>query len=522
MFRTLPLLLILSFLFLSTIAVADGGPFFQKADDFFTKYVKEGKVNYTSIAADPSTLNELVLLIEKFDLNQSSDQNYLKAFWINAYNIAAIKIVVDHYPVKSPYDIPGFFEKIKLNFAGETLSLDQLEKNRIFKRFEDARLHLVLVCAAESCPPIRNSAYFPKTLESELEEQSKKAINQKGFLTTKNGDLELPEFFRWYVHDFGDTKAFISKYTEKQIPQDCKIKYRKYDWTLNDYSAKRSTSLQPYRTSQLMQKGQNELKLFNSIYTQRMKDGFTSFNSRSTYYSMFGQYLHGVNNNLNIGFDLVYRSNLLNDFDRNSAFHAFNFRRYEKYKTYPCSESGSNNLASNSPCHETQGNPESRIDTLRTFDGAAVKTRADFGLSSFGPKFKINPVKKWKSLSWQQTFYIPIKKSVDGNYISFTQLFFDKPIGAKSQLFVEASAWTIVAPNYRNSVFFKIFYSYFPTKRLTLYAMTSIPTEFGVGSKYLISQNLELEVLFTRYTSLGSGSRDIQPSTINFGVRSTW
>ncbi|WP_348647892.1 DUF547 domain-containing protein [Arenibacter sp. F20364] len=40
-----------------------------------------------------------------------NDPNVYQAFWINTYNLLVIKGIVDHYPVKSPLDVPSFFYK---------------------------------------------------------------------------------------------------------------------------------------------------------------------------------------------------------------------------------------------------------------------------------------------------------------------------------------------------------------------------------------------------------------------------
>lgn len=514
--KTLTILL----LFICSLGYGQSSDFFSEADTFLKSFVKNGQVDYKAIKESPAQLEKLSQLIAAYNL---SDQNKTtqKAFLLNTYNILAIKNVIDHYPIKSPLSVPGFFDRLKNKVAGEQMTLDQLEKGRLFKQFKDARLHLVLVCAAKSCPPLQPGIFTPTNLEEELENYTVQIINSNEFLVLKNGVLEVSELFRWYTHDFGDTKVFLNHYRSEKIPTDCKIKYTKYDWTLNEHSLKVNPNIIPYRASQLIPKGSNELKLFNSLYTQRMKDGFDNFNSRSTYYSMFGQYLRGINSNLNLGFDFVIRSNLLNDLDGNSPFNTLRFQKYNRFNTFNCNEGGFN-LANNSPCHNAPGSPENSLDSLRNADGNILETTSDFGFASFGPKFKINPIKKWKNLTWQQTLYIPIQKSVDGNFISFTQIFYDKPIGSKSQLFIEASAWTLIAPNFRNSFFFKVFYSYFPTRRWTVYAMATIPNEAGIGSKYFITPNLEIELLYTRYNTLGFGTRDIQPSTFNLGLRSTW
>ena len=42
-----------------------------------------------------------------------------KAFWINAYNAAAIQTVLEKYPVKSIRDVDGAFKAVRRRVGGE-------------------------------------------------------------------------------------------------------------------------------------------------------------------------------------------------------------------------------------------------------------------------------------------------------------------------------------------------------------------------------------------------------------------
>ena len=50
-----------------------------------------------------------------------ADENTNKSFYINAYNIIVIYWVTKHYPLKSPLDNSGFFDKVKHRVAGEEM-----------------------------------------------------------------------------------------------------------------------------------------------------------------------------------------------------------------------------------------------------------------------------------------------------------------------------------------------------------------------------------------------------------------
>ncbi|MEX0273904.1 MAG: DUF547 domain-containing protein, partial [Flavobacteriaceae bacterium] len=136
-------------------------PFFERADRFFNTYVMDGRVDYKALKQDPTMLDELVDIMAHINISRDDETNF-QAFWINAYNIFTIKGIVNTYPVKSPMDIPGFFDKQQWKAGSMEITLNDIE-NKILRGYfpNEARFHFVLVCAGLGCPPIISNAYFP-------------------------------------------------------------------------------------------------------------------------------------------------------------------------------------------------------------------------------------------------------------------------------------------------------------------------------------------------------------------------
>ncbi len=494
--------------------------FFEQSDRFFQTFVENGLVNYSALRDQPDQLNRLWHTCQNSSPDHASPLQQ-KAFWINAYNIAIIKKIVDHYPIASPQDVKRFFTEADILFGESRMSLNELEREKLLKPFDDARLHFVLVCGAKGCPPLISGAYLPDLLEEQLNERSRAVLNNSYFvdLGEDNKRIWLSELFEWYSDDFGqDLIGFINQYRASPLPDGLTIRFRKYDWALNTTSPTTdlTTVLQNenrYRASFLLPLGQSEIKLFNSLYTQSQFDGFENLNSRSSYFAAFGQYLYGFRQNLNIGADVVFRSTITNDLHQHSPFRTLRFQNRSRYPTFACADNPTSPFC--------DGKPEMYSDTLRNSDGVPMRSEAIYGLSHMGPKVKFAPVRKWTNISLQQTVYIPIQKAVDGQWVSFTQLFFDYMPGQRTQLFVEASAWSILYPDFKIYPFVKVFYSYFPDHRWTFYAMTSIPIEYGLGTKFLITENIELEALYTYYLPVSALIGHVRPQTFNLGFRLT-
>ncbi|MFI1743460.1 DUF547 domain-containing protein [Thalassobellus sediminis] len=212
--------------------------FFYKADVFFSSYVSTGLVNYEAIEKKTESLIELIALSNSISF-KDLDSNTQKAFWINLYNIITIKSVIENLPIKSPLDVVGFFDTKKHEVVHETLTLNDIENNKIRRKYDDPRIHFVLVCAGLGCPPIINSAYLPKNLDSQLEKQTRLALNNPKFiqLNHKRKKVAISEIFKWYLSDFASKESklidYINIYREEKIPTDYKITYYTYDWSLN-------------------------------------------------------------------------------------------------------------------------------------------------------------------------------------------------------------------------------------------------------------------------------------------------
>lgn len=228
---------LLALIFSSGVYAQDLETFFSKTNTFLGEYVKNGKVAYSEINKDQSTLDELLKLAEGISV-QSSDKNNYQAFWVNAYNIAVIKGIIDNYPTKSPLDDKGFFDKTTYSLGGKKVTLNTIENELLRAKFKDARFHFVLVCGAVGCPPLISKAYIPSTLDSQLETQTKKALNGNFIkVNTKKKKVEVSEIMKWYKEDFvmdGMTEIdFINKYRTEQIPDNFKLNYFTYNWSLN-------------------------------------------------------------------------------------------------------------------------------------------------------------------------------------------------------------------------------------------------------------------------------------------------
>ena len=221
-----------------------------------SRYVDEqGRVDYAQLKrqADSALAPYLQQLAVTNPARLSRDARL--AFWINAYNAYALKLIVDHYPVSTiwattpgpakPTKEKSPFEMEIGTVADTTRTLDEIEHRIIRKRFDEPRIHFALVCAAASCPRLRREAYTGPRLDAQLDDQARTFLHDEQKNRIPGGDdrIALSRILKWYGQDFGpstdDLQQFLARYFEGPVRDrlsraDYTVDFRPYDWSLND------------------------------------------------------------------------------------------------------------------------------------------------------------------------------------------------------------------------------------------------------------------------------------------------
>lgn len=191
------------------------------------------------------------------DPDALASRNDRLAFWVNAYNILAIDVVLKAYPLESIRDAGSFFSPVWKRPAGRvggrTLSLDAIE-HEIVRPMGDPRTHVALVCASLSCPALLREPWRGESLDAQLDAHLRQwlADPRKGArLDRGSATLHLSKIFDWFDDDFaaaGGVLAFVTPY----LPADdrawlearrkeggrIRLDHFDYDWSLNDLATR--------------------------------------------------------------------------------------------------------------------------------------------------------------------------------------------------------------------------------------------------------------------------------------------
>lgn len=207
-------------------------------DKLLKKYVNsEGLVNYKGFKNNEVKLDDyLKMLSEKEPSNDWSVQELL-AYYINLYNAATVKLIVENYPTKSIKDIDGNWTKGRVSVGSKELSLGGVE-NGILRKMNEPRIHFAINCASISCPKLMNEAFTAAKINEQLDRATKEFINSdKNDISASNP--KLSSIFDWYQKDFKvngkqNVIGYINQYAKTKINTGANITYKDYNWNLNE------------------------------------------------------------------------------------------------------------------------------------------------------------------------------------------------------------------------------------------------------------------------------------------------
>jgi len=236
------LLACLLFLALNVVADEPDWTSYQAVLTHVKPGVKDGislmLVDYQAIKTNGG-LEKAYQGLATFNLDRLSGRQEKLAFYINVYNILALKMVADHWPTKSIKDVGSFFKPVWDKPAGalmgNTVTLGEIE-HKILRPMREPRIHLAIVCASVSCPDLRNEPYTATRLDKQLDDQARGFLNNQGKgLKIEGHIIRISKIFDWFEADFdvdGGVRAFIKRY-KSQLP-DLEIEANiPYDWAVN-------------------------------------------------------------------------------------------------------------------------------------------------------------------------------------------------------------------------------------------------------------------------------------------------
>jgi hypothetical protein len=222
----------------------------------------QGLVDYEGLQNNRQSLdayNASIQLLEPETYDNWPEEEQI-ALLINAYNSLTLKSIIDESPIKNSIkDIDGVWRFKRHGLLQAEKTLNNIEHDMLRANFSEPRIHAALVCAALSCPYLRQEPFTGDNLDAQLDDQVRIFLARPEAFTIdrENNEVRLSAIFDWFGQDWvasfapdsgftgnNNEKAvlnFISGYLNETDSAYLKaggynIRYVDYDWSLNRQS----------------------------------------------------------------------------------------------------------------------------------------------------------------------------------------------------------------------------------------------------------------------------------------------
>jgi len=206
-------------------------------NNLLQKYVSEdGIVNYEAFKTNISELHSYIDNLTSNVPTKNWRKNEKLAYWINAYNALTIDLILRNYPTKSIKNIKNPWDQKLWKFGNKKINLNDIE-HEILRKMNEPRIHFAIVCASVSCPKLQNTAFTAENLDAQLTKATKEFLSDKSKNEILKDELKLSKIFKWFKKDFeqnGSLIDFLNQYSDIAISQSAKVRYKDYDWDLNN------------------------------------------------------------------------------------------------------------------------------------------------------------------------------------------------------------------------------------------------------------------------------------------------
>ncbi len=171
------------------------------------------------------------------------------AYWANLYNALTVKVILDHYPVRSIRQIKfgrlfalGPWRHDLVTIEGFELSLSDIEDHILRPIFGDVRVHYALNCASLGCPNLAPEAFDAARIDAQLDAAARAFINHPRGAHFEGTRLVVSSIYSWFREDFGGNNRHIISHLRRyadtelaaQLDDTTRIARYQYDWSLND------------------------------------------------------------------------------------------------------------------------------------------------------------------------------------------------------------------------------------------------------------------------------------------------
>ena len=206
--------------------------------------VKGNFVDY-AIVKKSKLLDEALADLGRTSPDALEDEDQRFCFWLNSYNLLALKAITEKYPVEKIVD-PRLSRMgtSKFFIGGKPCSLEEIRKLQLLPRFERTPLAAFLICnGATGSPPLLDHVITPKTLKVDEESAMHNYISRKQNVHYD----EIHKAFAvsaWFMYNenlflrYGGSHVFVNQNMPKDKQLDLTsrdVLFKTYDHSFDTY-----------------------------------------------------------------------------------------------------------------------------------------------------------------------------------------------------------------------------------------------------------------------------------------------
>jgi hypothetical protein len=167
-----------------------------------------GEVDFARLRAFPKRLNEyldqLAAISPESDPTAFPTTADKTAYWINAHNAIALRIILDYYPITSLDQIPNFGQNNRYTLGGKLYSLPQIQEKVAAYR-PDPQVLFDLTNYTRSAPPLLPRAYEGNSLKLQTRQTVQAIISNPHLIAfhrtqTACVSIKMSPYFQHYKH----------------------------------------------------------------------------------------------------------------------------------------------------------------------------------------------------------------------------------------------------------------------------------------------------------------------------------
>jgi hypothetical protein len=204
----------------------------------------EGRVDFVGVSKDRADLDRFVAWVYDNGPNNQPTlfptQADVLAYHLNAYNALAMHKVLEK---GIPQTLAGFrkvsfFYFGKVRVGNEPMTLYAYE-NKVIRQIKDPRMHVALNCMSVGCPRLPREPFTAARLEEQLNREAKEFYNESRNVQVDDAAkvVKVSEILKFYTDDFlsaaPSLPAYVNRYRDSKVPEDYKVEFIPYDWTIN-------------------------------------------------------------------------------------------------------------------------------------------------------------------------------------------------------------------------------------------------------------------------------------------------